>query len=179
MLGKRTSRIGKDNTSRVVHDGSLAVSVESSRHIGRRTALRPEAGYQQPRMRHLGPKLDQLLRISGSDNRADRPIAVASGRLLRLRLDIPGNRSIHRQSVGHEVLEHATAGVRRLDQDEDARVALDCNVDKRLEAIVAQIGTDGQRIGTPRTLTAGAQQTLGIGRGRRADVVPLAVEDDQ
>lgn len=74
-------------------------------------------------------------------------------------------------------MKHASAGIRGLHEHKDARRPLDRHVDKGLEAVVAEIRADGQGIRSPGALPP--EVALGVGRGRRADIVPLAVEDDQ
>ena len=85
--------------------------------------------------------------------------------------------AVERPAIARQVLEHPSAGVGGLDQDEHARRPGHSHVDKRLQAVVAQIGADGQGVGPPRALAS--QVALGVGRSRGADVVAFAVEDDQ
>ena len=82
--------------------------------------------------------------------------------------------AVQRPALGHQVLEHASAGVRGLYQHEHPGRPADRCVDERLQAVVAQVRADRQGVGPPRTVPA--QKTLGVGRGGRADVVPLAVQ---
>ena len=85
--------------------------------------------------------------------------------------------AVERPAIAGQVLEHPPAGVGGLDQHEHARRPRHGHVDERLQAVVAQVGADGQGVGPPGALAS--QVALGVGGGGRADVVALAVENDQ
>ena len=60
-----------------------------------------------------------------------------------------GHVAIERLAVGDQVLKHAAAGIGRFDEHENARAALGGDVDERREAVVAQVGADGEGVGAP------------------------------
>jgi hypothetical protein len=87
--------------------------------------------------------------------------------------------AIEGPALRNDVLKPLASGIARLDEDEDACPARFGDFDERRQAVVAQIGADGERIAAPRAGFAGAEIRLGIALGRAADVVALAVENDQ
>ena len=144
-----------------------------------RAALAAEARHEEQGVGHRGAQFGQLGGIRGADNRPYLAVAARRRPSRPPALDVLGHVAIERPAVGHEILEHLPPGFDVFDQHEDAGRTLAGHVDERPQAVVAQVGADGQGVGPPRTLAAGAEHSVGIGRGRRADVVPLAVEDHQ
>ena len=81
-----------------------------------------------------------------------------------------------RPAVGQlEVLDVA-AGVRRLDEDEDAGAVAPRGGEERLDRLAAELRVDRQRVGARRVAL---EVRVGVGARGRADVAALAVGDHE
>src|SRR5262245_1055827 len=127
-------------------------------------------------MRHHLAQLRELLRIRCADDRADGAVAACANRFTSERLDVIRYMAIYGPAVGDQVLKSLTAGIAGLHEYKDSRAADLCDIDKRCEAVVAQVRTDGQRVAAPGAAISRAQISLCVSGGRTSDVVAFAIQ---
>ena len=130
-------------------------------------------------MRHLLPQQGQLLGVRGADYRSHHSVPAIASRFLGEPFDIGGDVLVDRSPVGDQILNHLTPRIGSFHEHEHARCPRDGDIDKGLQAIAAQVRAHGKSVGSPSRSALAAEESLGVGHGRRSNVVSLAVHDDQ
>ena len=177
--GEVFGAVGEEDAARSVDHGAHAVLVETHGDIVGPGALRAVARYQEDETRITPAKRRSFRRIGGADDDADGGIAAVPDAAATDAVSQCGRRVVEGPSVvDGAVLEVRRAGVRGLGQEEQSP-PMGRMLDERLYAVAAQVGVDGDGIGTEAGKGAVAQVILGIGLRRRADVAALGVADDQ
>ena len=136
-------------------------------------------------MGHGGPQLFQLGGIGGAHHSPHAGVAVLAGELLPPALAHSAHGPVDGVAIGQGlVLELAGGGVGGLYQHKDALIALLAHIHQGLDAVGAQVAVDGEGVraeGLEGLLFhgGGAQVGGGVGSHGGADVVALAVGDDE
>ena len=136
-------------------------------------------------MGHGGPQLFQLGGIGGAHHSAHAGVAVLAGELLPPALAHGAHGPVDGVAIGQGlVLKLAGGGVGGLHQHEDALVLLAAHLQQGLDAVGAQVAVDGEGVGAEGRKSlllhdGGAQMGGGVGGHGGADVVALAVGDDE
>ena len=100
----------------------------------------------------MAAQLCQLLRISGADDGADRAVTARAGGLDGQLLDVLCDVSIHRTTIGREILKLPATRIRCFDQHEQSGLTCLSGDHERFEAIATEIRAHRERVGLPATL---------------------------
>ncbi len=177
--------MGEGEAAGAVDDRAEAVGVEGGGDVSGGTALGTVAGDEEENAGHGLAELGDLLGIGGTDDGAEETVAGAVAVGFRPVCEVFGDVSVEGFAVGDEVLEVACGGVAGADEGEEAVAGSAGGLDEGIDAVGAEVGVDGEGVGGPGSVGSvevvfvGGEIGFGVAFGGAADVVSLAVEDDE
>ena len=175
--------VGECDSPRVIDQCAQAILVERRRDVRARAALDAVAGHEKEDAGKRLAQFGQLLRIGCTDDRAHQAVARFTPLRTGPSLETIGDMPIKRPSIDDQVLKLARRSVAGTNQDEDAFLFPRGDLDERRDPVAAQVRIDGDGVDLPRRFESASdgdfpQVAARVRLGRRADVVSLAVEDD-
>ena len=113
------------------------------------------------------------------DHRSHHSVPAIASRFLGEPFDMGGDVLVDRPPIGNQILNHLPPRIGSFHEHEHARCPRDGDIDKGLQAIAAQVRAHGKSVGPPSRSALATEESLGVGHGRRSNVVSLAVHNDQ